>query len=649
VSSPQPVGGITRTGIAASMCRARITLIRSVVLTAVSLLAFSPYPLLPQEFGTTARGEVRTFVRSVEIGWSAIPADAIEIPPLPLARGTRYTLERVQLSEQRILRALAEEGFGNAVVEIAAEFSPDERWVDVRFWVEPGERMVFGPVLIESEPPLKEGEVLRRLTYGEGQLVSPVPLEQSVGRLQRLAIVDQVLFDARPVPGADTILVTRIVVSTTQPAGVGLEGAISSARCVQGRVGWSSRYFLGAPRTFSVSGGGANVFARQLHRFPCTGAGEEEFAAPDYFIRTELGEPVGPATWLFFSAEGSRLSEPRAYIRRGIQARVAMMHEFAPRLDALVASTPERRDNPAAGPLLCGVYNVCAADPLARFIAPARHVPIELSLGWRTAPFFGIGGALPAAPLWLQPVPRPWRFSMRGALTGAAPVLFSEFTYGTALVEGTAGRLLGTRVELAGRVRAAVLIDAGDPVPPHVRLFGGGPLGVRGVAPNLLGPKILTIPREEALALGYLPDGTAGRNVDLERVRIRPTGGETLLETSIEARVTALRWLQLAAFLDHGAVRAGADPLSPAGAGRAESVLTPGVGALVVSPFGPVRVDVAFNPEPVRDYPLLTRGEAGDQIFLGTVLYDPVRFDDPTSWRAFLRRIQLQLSMGHPF
>jgi outer membrane translocation and assembly module TamA len=184
------------------MCTGRCTPIRSFVLAAAFMLAFPPRPLLSQELGTTGKGEVRTFVRSVEIAWSPMPADPIEIPPLPLARGTRYTLERVQLSEQRILRALADEGFGNAVVEIAAGLSPDERWVDVRFGVEPGARMVFGPVLIESEPPLTEIEILRRLTYAEGQLVSPVPLEQSVGRLQRLAIVDQVLFDARPDPVA---------------------------------------------------------------------------------------------------------------------------------------------------------------------------------------------------------------------------------------------------------------------------------------------------------------------------------------------------------------------------------------------------------------------------------------------------------------
>jgi hypothetical protein len=606
-----------------------------------------PLPLETQQAPATLVGEVRSTVRAVEIMWVTAPAAPVQLPALPIARGTRYTLQRLQLAEQRILRTLAEDGFGNAVVEIAAELSPDQRWVDVLFRVDAGERTVFGPVLVEAEVPLTEEQVLRRLAFREGDVVSPIALEQSAERLQRLAIVERVLVDVRPAPGVDTVLVTRLVLSTLPPAGIGLGGAISSTRCVQGRVGWSSRYLLGAPRTFSVSGGGANLFVRQLHRFPCTG--EDEFGDPDYFVRADLGEPVGPATWLLFSAEASRVSEPQAYIRRGIQARAAVTRELSPRLDALAAFAPERRDNPAAAPLLCGVYGVCDAAALAELTAAARHSPLELSIGWRTAPISGIAGALPAAPLWIQPIPRTWRVSLRGSLTGAAPVTLSKFTYATAAVEAKGVRLLGTRIELAGRLRGGVLLDGGDPVPPQVRLFGGGPLGVRGVAQNLLGPKILSIPRDAALELGYLPAHEGPDAVTPEQVRIRPTGGNVLLEASIESRVTALPWLQLAAFADFGVVRAGPAPLAPAAEARSESIVTPGLGALVVSPFGPIRVDLAYNPEPVRRYPLLTRDEAGDQLVLGTVALDRFGFGEPSPWREFRRRLQLQLSMGHPF
>jgi hypothetical protein len=427
-----------------------------------------------------------------------------------------------------------------------------------------------------------------------------------------------------------------------------LQGAVSSSRCLQGRIGWSSRHFLGSPRTFSVSGGGANLFAEQLRRFPCTGAGEGEFGEPDYFLRTDLGEPIGPATWLLFSAEASRVSEPRAYIRRGVQARVALSHELAPRWQGVAGFAPERRDNPAAAPLFCGVYGVCDAPGLAELTPMNWHTPLELSVAWGTPPIFGVPGALPAAPLWLQPVPRPWRFSARGILAGAAPLTGSAFTYASAVLEGTAGRSLGQRVEIAGRARGGILLDGAEPVLPQVRLFGGGPLGVRGVAPNLLGPLILTIPREDALELGYLPDGADGETVDVSRVRLRPTGGDALAEISLEARVVALRWLQLATFVDFGAVRSGAQPLAPA-ADRVESVVTPGVGALVVSPFGPIRVDLAYDPSPARVYPLLTRDEDGSQLHLGRVLHDPAGFDDASGWRAFRRRLQLQLSMGQPF
>jgi outer membrane translocation and assembly module TamA len=97
----------------------------------------------------------------------------------------------------------------------------------------------------------------------------------------------------------------------------------------------------------------------------------------------------------------------------------------------------------------------------------------------------------------------------------------------------------------------------------------------------------------------------------------------------VEARVWATGRIQLAAFVDFGAVLSD----SPLGS-RTETLVTPGLGIGLVTPFAPVRLDVAYNPSPARSYPLLARDPGGNgYIPLGSVTYEPPR------------RLQLQFSV----
>jgi outer membrane protein assembly factor BamA len=95
--------------------------------------------------------------------------------------------------------------------------------------------------------------------------------------------------------------------------------------------------------------------------------------------------------------------------------------------------------------------------------------------------------------------------------------------------------------------------------------------------------------------------------------------------------------------VDVGGVRASLPAGAPAGLANSESVVTPGIGAQVVTPFGPVRIDAAYNTSPARRYPLLLRQPGGSEyINLGNAVYDPFR-------DSFRSRIQLQFTMGNTF
>jgi outer membrane protein assembly factor BamA len=95
--------------------------------------------------------------------------------------------------------------------------------------------------------------------------------------------------------------------------------------------------------------------------------------------------------------------------------------------------------------------------------------------------------------------------------------------------------------------------------------------------------------------------------------------------------------LRFAAFVDAGQVSApGAELLTPSGLR-----FTPGAGARFLTPVGPFRLDVAYNPYPRETGPLyIVDPEQG--LLLGSPAYRP---ESP----GFLRRLRVQFALGQAF
>jgi hypothetical protein len=112
----------------------------------------------------------------------------------------------------------------------------------------------------------------------------------------------------------------------------------------------------------------------------------------------------------------------------------------------------------------------------------------------------------------------------------------------------------------------------------------------------------------------------------------------------------AASYLQIAIFTDLGIVHISERDDAPARISAAKAILTPGAGVLALTPLGPFRIDLAYNPSPRHRYPLFSRDEeTGDQVHLGDVVFDPFNVGRPSALQKMRRRLQLQLSMRQPF
>ena len=588
-------------------------------------------------------------VRSLVVRGVDTLAPPLPLPVLPLRVGEPYALPLLEAAQRLIAGALAERGYAFARVEAAGGAGAG----DVVLEVTPGPVAVFGPVEVRAEAPLTEADVRARLAYRPGERFSTAALERTRERLLALPVVDSARVEFAPAPEGGGVVATRVTVGTGRVRAAQGNGGISSNRCVEGVAWWGSRYFLGAPRTFTLTVGTANLLREQLDGLVCEsggGGGEEgAFADPDYLLRGELRQPLGPAAWLLLDAGVARETESGAYVRRAVDARIGVARELARGLQGVLAYAPERGDNPAGAAYFCGVYGACSAAEGEALTDAATLAPLEASLAWSSAGARAVAPGPRTGPEWLRRFQPGRAATARLVLAAAGGPTGSDHDFARALLEGSATQFVGSRVELGARGRAAVLLGGDGPLPPQVRLFGGGPAGVRGAAPNLLGPRFLLLRSDSAAACAAAPGGCRGVEVDPDRVRVRATGGDALLEAGVEGRVWVAAWAQLAAFLDYGTVWSGAGDEAPAGLARSESLLSPGVGVRLLRP-APFRVDLALDTSPARRYPLLGRSADGaGYVELGEVVYDPFGRGDPDGWTELRRRLRVQLSSGFTF
>jgi outer membrane protein assembly factor BamA len=158
-------------------------------------------------------------------------------------------------------------------------------------------------------------------------------------------------------------------------------------------------------------------------------------------------------------------------------------------------------------------------------------------------------------------------------------------------------RTLSRQMALSFRLRAGAMwapltsfntLEETNYIPPANRFYAGGPNDVRGYQLNGLGP-INYLIVNDTIAI----DTTTPGNTPIPdgAISYSPIGGNTLVVGNVEVRMPSpmlgriFRWV---AFVDAGV-------LWDRYQNTPEVRVTPGVGIRLVTPLGPVRLDVGYN------------------------------------------------------
>lgn len=222
---------------------------------------------------------------------------------------------------------------------------------------------------------------------------------------------------------------------------------------------------------------------------------------------------------------------------------------------------------------------------------------------------------------------------------------------------------LATRAQIGGIIAPA---NRSFLLPPAERFYGGGQSSVRGYGQNLLGPGSYIVTAIDTITGA---NGTQYGVADpaVNPARLAPSGGNASWLANLELRThrgwpgDLLRWV---VFLDVGRVWNTRDVFSFT---NADLRATPGIGVRLITPLGPFRMDIGYNPNGVVAGPAFLvlpgdlAGGTGRAICVSAGSDDPLvlgasRTPSSTSCpatflppRSFLSRIVFHFSLGNAF
>jgi outer membrane protein insertion porin family len=555
-------------------------------------------------------------------------------------------------------------GYADAEVDTVISVNTAERRAAVALRVRPNWLTTVGTITVRGNDDVTVRTIQNSLLLRTGRVFTYSDFIESQRKLYESNLFKLALFSIPPDQGSVKDI-TIDVRETKMHEARGAAG-FTNVDFFQGDGSYTNYDWFGSARRLDIAGGVGNLGVRSLEGssfFPDTPEPFFEdtsaFLLPTWQVSGTVKQQawLRPENSLSIGGFAHRRASPLVYIDKGYGGQVAFTRTLAPRAPVSAAYKFEITRVEASDVYYCVNYGVCDDITTSTLRGHQKLSPLQLSasIDRSDIPFSPTKGHI-----------------ARIDLEHASGVTASHYRFNRASAEGALythflhpSRDPRAQV-LAAHLRLGVVRPLGTNVlHPRTRFYAGGSRSVRGYGENQLGPKILTISLD-TLARNRpacvttnaetvrecSPNAEGLRNRDFT---IRPLGGTSLAEASVEYRMPVGRRFEYAAFID-GAIVGGSaigDLSDSLSLPRYSMAITPGVGVRYKSPVGPIRVDLGYNPRQIERLPVLTTVRDAQGVERFVPLRETRAYTSGGTARGFLgaivNRLVLHLSIGQAY
>ena len=564
-------------------------------------------------------------VRVAEVEVQGLP-DGVSGRGLPLGLGQPFDVVAYEATRDTLNQRLSNNGYAYGQVLVGYTIRRDAPYeATVSYDVHPGARARFGEITVEGTRETKPRLVHRMLTFEEGELYRRRALLESQRNLYGLQIFTHADVQAQLAEAPDSVIPVSVRVAEGNMRRVRLGGGVNNLECANVEGQWTSRNFMGDGRRLSIRARIGNLLIERCGFL--VNDDYTSFTDLTYQATVDFSQPwfFGPRNTIGVGLFAERRNVPEVFVRTAFGGYLSLSRSLGRGTSLTLAYRPELTELDEVSELFfCVNFVACTFEELTDLRERHWLSPLTLSFTMdRTNSLFSPTEG----------------FILRFDLEHADTYTGSDFAYSRILGEGST--YVGERegLVLAAHIRGGVGIphkgrtSEALGLNPQKRFFAGGANSVRGFDQFRLGPTLLGIDavphlingdtastdglgrvRTESGRLVYegvgctmaeVNDGTCDANgLPDGRFQLRPSGGQVLLEGSVELRfpLPVLGGnLRGAVFVDAGQVWETPDSVE-----LDEVVATPGFGLRYLSPIGPIRVDFAFNPLGAQQLQVLT-------------------------------------------
>jgi outer membrane protein insertion porin family/translocation and assembly module TamA len=548
---------------------------------------------------------VPTRLQSLAItGLDSVPNAGEITRNLPVRAGQRFDRVNIEAARDTIARRLRNNGYPRA--EATNRFALDSQRLAAfdTIAVAPGPFTRIGAVDINVVPfgdkkQQISSAVVRRIVglepgrvYREEDLLNAQRTLYQTEAFQHVSVLPDTASSPR-----DTTIVVKVLLAENTTKAARLGAGYGTLDCFRVTGELTNYNFLRTARrldlTTRVSKIGIGDPLGGLKDL-CPQAKSDPFSRKlNYYLGATLRQPVfsGLRALPTITIFSERVSEYNAYLRTtAIGGIVSVDVRRFRRTPVTFAYSMDLGRTEAQPALFCAVFNICDVEDRRRVQETQRLAVVSavVSHDGSNNVFAPTAGSQ-------------WRIEVRHA----SPVTLSDTSlrFSKLLVERSQYWGIAGGAVIAFRVRSGVVFgrslnDNTGFIPPQERLYAGGPTTVRGYPQNELGSAIYIARSYEVVypqapfvdTVFQIPVG------DRSFRRAVPVGGNSLLVSNLELRLRSpflpdvLQWT---VFTDAG------DVWNRGQAGSFQNFslkITPGVQLTALSPVGPVRLVVGYNP-----------------------------------------------------
>lgn len=531
------------------------------------------------------------------LGLDSVAKPGAVTQDLPLRPGDPFSRILLDATSDTLVRRLRDRGYPDAIAFQSFERDKTELAASAAIELQTGPLSDVSGIGISGTKRISPDVVRSLLATRPGQLFSQEDLYRSQRNLYRSELfnfaavrIDSAAYD----PASDSVPLT-VRVTESKPRRARGSAGYATEDCIRLGAGITFRDFAGHGQVLDVTGRlskigvGAPTDWGLEQGFLCSQLEPDTLGSSEvnYRLAVSLRRPafLSPHNTLSTSVFADRRSDYLVYLREEVGAGLSLNRET--RRQARLALTyaytyGSTRASPAS---FCVSLDVCSAEDIERLSA-------DQGLG-----ALGASASFPKVNNPLDPT-RGERTTLQ-ALVSAQVLGSSETQQFIQLVADRAWyRAISRQTVLSFRLRAGAMwaplttfSDASQPtnyIPPANRFYAGGPNDVRGYQLNGLGPINYLIDND---TVAVDTTDLAGTPIPPGTVRYSPIGGNMLGVGNVEFRLpspVAGRFLRWVAFVDAGV-------LWDRYQNTPQIRVTPGMGLRLVTPLGPVRLDVGYN------------------------------------------------------